>query len=170
LEHISRQIPPEAHTAMYVWHRYWSRKTWNVVGAYIENYCPPDGIVFDPFAGSGVVAIEAARRGRRAIVCHLNPVANLITETTLKPLDIIEFQRAFERIRTEVRERIEKLYSRSLTAKSSVRTLSGKITNLTAFDDEPNQTFRTACRLCCGHRRLARRADVINYDGHRVVE
>jgi 16S rRNA G966 N2-methylase RsmD len=110
LEHISRQIPPEAHTAMYVWHRYWSRKTWNVVGAYIENYCPSDGIVFDPFAGSGVVAIEAARRGRRAIVCDLNPVANLITETTLRPLDTLKFKRAFERIETEVRDRIEKLY------------------------------------------------------------
>src|SRR5690242_13168635 len=104
LEHISRQIPPQAHTPMYVWHRYWSRKTWNVVGSYIENYCPPDGIVFDPFAGSGVVAVEAARRGRRAIICDLNPAANLITEITLRPLDVTEFRRAFERIQTEVRD------------------------------------------------------------------
>lgn len=110
LEHINRQIPPVAHTAMYAWHRYWSRKTWNVVGAYVETYCPPDGIVLDPFAGSGVVAIEAARRNRRAIVCDLNPVANLITEITLRPLDTLEFKRAFERIQAEVRHRIEKLY------------------------------------------------------------
>src|SRR6266566_6524794 len=110
LEHINRQIPPEAHTAMYVWHKYWSRKTWNVVGTYVETYCPPGGIVLDPFAGSGVVAIEAARRNRRAIVCDLNPVANLITEVTVRPLDILEFKHAFERIQAEVRERIEKLY------------------------------------------------------------
>jgi DNA modification methylase len=60
-EHINRQIPPEPHTAMYVWHKYWSRKTWNVVGEHIRNYAKPGQIVFDPFAGSGVVAIEAAR-------------------------------------------------------------------------------------------------------------
>ena len=95
---------------MYVWHKYWSRKTWNVVGTYVETYCPPGGIVLDPFAGSGVVAIEAARRNRRAIVCDLNPVANLITEVTVRPLDILEFKHAFERIQAEVRERIEKLY------------------------------------------------------------
>jgi 16S rRNA G966 N2-methylase RsmD len=95
---------------MYVWHKYWSRKTWNVVGAYIETYCPAGGIVLDPFSGSGVVAIEAARHNRRAIVCDLNPVANLITEVTMRPLDNLEFRRAFERIQAEVRGRIEKLY------------------------------------------------------------
>src|SRR5712692_3847414 len=92
LQHLNRQIPPEAQTAMYVWHKYWSRKTWNVVGAYIRTYCPPDGIVLDPFAGSGFVAIEAARNSRRAIVCDLNPAANLITEVTLRPLDPLKFK------------------------------------------------------------------------------
>lgn len=95
---------------MYVWHKYWSRKTWNVVGEYIETYCPKDGIVLDPFAGSGVVAVEAARRGRRAIVSDLNPVASLITEITLRPLDLIEFQKAFERVKQDVKAKIEKLY------------------------------------------------------------
>ena len=46
-EHINRQIPPEPHTAMYVWHKYWSRKTWNVVGEHIQarlgrHRCNPD--------------------------------------------------------------------------------------------------------------------------------
>jgi 23S rRNA G2445 N2-methylase RlmL len=60
-EHINRQIAPEPHTAMYVWHKYWSRKTWNVVGEHIRAYTKPNQIIFDPFCGSGVVAIEAAR-------------------------------------------------------------------------------------------------------------
>src|ERR1700734_3707415 len=84
--HLNRQIPPEPHTAMYVWHKYWSRKTWNVVGDHIKNYADEGQIVFDPFAGSGVVAIEAARNKRRAIVCDLNPAASLITELTLRPV------------------------------------------------------------------------------------
>jgi len=61
-EHINRQIPPEPHTAMYVWHKYWSRKTWNVVGEHIQAYTKPHQVVFDPFSGSGVVAIAVQRR------------------------------------------------------------------------------------------------------------
>ena len=26
---------------MYVWHKYWSRKTWNVVGEHIQAYTKP---------------------------------------------------------------------------------------------------------------------------------
>jgi 16S rRNA G966 N2-methylase RsmD len=147
LEHINRQIPPEAHTAMYVWHKYWSRKTWNVVGTYIETYCPTGGIVLDPFAGSGVVAIEAARRNRRAIVCDLNPVANLITEVTLRPLDILEFRRAFERIQAEVRERIEKLYEIHCVK-------CKKLLVCNAFVREGDRLLEVRYPKCprCGHR------------------
>ncbi len=110
-EHINRQIPPDAHTAMYVWHKYWSRKTWNVVGEHIKNYTAPNEIVFDPFAGSGVVAIEAARNKRRAIVCDLNPTASLITELTLRPVNTLKLLEAFERVRAKVQKRVAELYT-----------------------------------------------------------
>ena len=95
---------------MYVWHKYWSRKTWNVVGEHIKNYAQPGEIVFDPFAGSGVVAIEAARNKRRAIVCDLNPTASLITELTLRPVNTLKLLEAFERVREKVQKRVEELY------------------------------------------------------------
>ena len=44
IEHLNRQIPPEAHTPMYNWHKFWSRKTWNVVAKFIEPYCPKGGV------------------------------------------------------------------------------------------------------------------------------
>jgi 16S rRNA G966 N2-methylase RsmD len=109
-EHINRQIPPEPHTAMYVWHKYWSRKTWNVVGEHIEAYTREHEVVFDPFAGSGVVAIEAARRKRRAIVCDLNPIASRITELTVRPLKTVKLHEAFQRVRDCVQKRINDLY------------------------------------------------------------
>ncbi len=108
--HLNRQIPPEPHTAMYVWHKYWSRKTWNVVGEFIKHYTVEGEIVFDPFAGSGVVAIEAVRNGRRAIVCDLNPVASMITDLTLRPVKLLALQQAFERVRERAQKRIEGLY------------------------------------------------------------
>lgn len=110
-DHINRQIPPEPHTAMYVWHKYWSRKTWNVVGEHIRAYTKPQQVVFDPFAGSGVVAVEAARNKRRAIVCDLNPIASHITELTLRPVNTLKLLEAFERVREKVQKRIEELYT-----------------------------------------------------------
>jgi hypothetical protein len=38
INHLNRQIPPEAHTPMYNWHKFWSRKTWNVVSEFIKAY------------------------------------------------------------------------------------------------------------------------------------
>jgi 16S rRNA G966 N2-methylase RsmD len=109
-EHINRQIPPEPHTSMYVWHKYWSRKTWNVVGEHIKAYTREHEVVFDPFAGSGVVGIEAARNKRRAIVCDLMPIASRITELTLRPVNTTKLLEAFERVRQGVQKRIEDLY------------------------------------------------------------
>ena len=108
--HINRQIPPEAHTAMYVWHKYWSRKTWNVVGEHITTYAAEREVVFDPFAGSGVVAIEAARSGRRAIVCDLNPAASQITELTLQRIQPEKLFAGLERVRAKVKKHVSDLY------------------------------------------------------------
>jgi 16S rRNA G966 N2-methylase RsmD len=109
-QHLNRQIPPLAHTAMYVWHKYWSRKTWNVVSEFIKTYTREGEIVFDPFAGSGVVAMEAVRNGRKAIVCDLNPIASEITELTLRPVDVGTIIRAFRRIEEQVKSKIDQLY------------------------------------------------------------
>lgn len=110
LNHLNRQIPPLAHTPMYLWHKYWSRKTWNVVGEFIKTYCPEGGIVFDPFAGSGVTAMEALKNNRRAIVCDLNPIATEIIRLTIKPVKELELHEAFVRVEKKVKKRIESLY------------------------------------------------------------
>jgi 16S rRNA G966 N2-methylase RsmD len=110
-EHINRQIPPEPHTAMYVWHKYWSRKTWNVVGEHIRAYSREQQVVFDPFSGSGVTAIEAARAKRRAIVCDLNPAAARITELTLRPVNTLKLLEAFERVRALAQKPVTDLYT-----------------------------------------------------------
>jgi adenine-specific DNA methylase len=105
IEDLDRQIPPLAHTPMYVWHKFWGRKTWNVVSEYIKTYYPKGGIVLDPFAGSGVVAIEALKAGRKAIVCDLLPIATEITRLTIKPVDVAQLRQAFERVAERVKNR-----------------------------------------------------------------
>jgi len=108
--HMNRQVPPLAHTSMYLWHKYWSRKTWNVVGEYIKTYCPEGGIVFDPFAGSGITAMEALKNGRRAIVCDLVPIATEIIRLTIKPVNELHVYEAFKRVEEKVKDKIENLY------------------------------------------------------------
>lgn len=40
----------------------------------IETYCPPDGVVFDPFMGMGTTAVAAIRTGRRWVGCEQDRV------------------------------------------------------------------------------------------------
>jgi len=118
---------------MYNWHKFWGRKTWNVVGEYVETYCPPGGIVMDPFSGSGVTALEALRVGRRVIAVDLNPVANEILRMTITPVDLPSLEEAFHRVESEVKEKINSLYAvechrcgERLPAECSVWTREGK--------------------------------------------
>lgn len=110
IDHLNRQIPPLPHTSMYVWHKYWSRKTWNVVGEFIKTYSKEGDIVLDPFAGSGITAMEALKNKRRVIVCDLNPIATEIIRLTIKPVSEISLHEAFKRVEEKVKGKIEKLY------------------------------------------------------------
>ncbi|HEY5534292.1 MAG TPA: DNA methyltransferase [Ignavibacteria bacterium] len=110
INHLERQIPPDAHTPMYNWHKYWSRKTWNVVAEFIKTYSPEGGLVFDPFAGSGVTALEALKSGRRVITCDLLPISTEIIRLTIKNVSLINLQKAFEVVEKKVRRKIESLY------------------------------------------------------------
>ncbi len=110
MDHIERQIPPEAHTSMYNFHKYWSRKTWNVVGEFIKNYTSENDIIFDPFGGSGVTAIEALKYKRKVIICDLAPSATEITRLTIKHIDLLKIDEAFNKIEKKISERINNLY------------------------------------------------------------
>ncbi|HEX9971676.1 MAG TPA: DNA methyltransferase, partial [bacterium] len=110
LEHLDRNIPPLAHSAMYVWHKFWSRKTWNVVAEYIKTYSKEGEIVFDPFSGSGITALEALKNGRRVIACDLNPIATNILLYTIKPISPTEILDMFQRIEKKVKHKINELY------------------------------------------------------------
>lgn len=109
-EHLNRQIPPLAHTPMYNWHKYWSRKTWNVVNRFIENYSKENEIVLDPFSGSGVTALESLKLGRRVIACDILPIATELLRITIKPVSLTKIHESFERIANKVKNKISDLY------------------------------------------------------------
>jgi 16S rRNA G966 N2-methylase RsmD len=95
---------------MYNWHKFWSRKTWNVVSEFVKTYCPTDGIVIDPFSGSGVTAIEALRNDRRAIAIDINPIATSILRSTVEFIPENLILEAFARIKAAISDEIGSLY------------------------------------------------------------
>lgn len=77
-----------------------------------EEFCPYDGIVLDPFCGTGTVLLEAALNGRTAWGADANPLAILISmvkttyiskESLLKDLSTILFgaERSHESIQAD---------------------------------------------------------------------
>jgi len=95
---------------MYVWHKLLVAEDLERGGRVYSLVHARAGGCFRSFPGSGVVAIEAVRHKRRAIVCDLNPAASRITELTLRPVNLLSLQQAFERVAERTCHRIEKLY------------------------------------------------------------
>ena len=76
----------------------WSVPTRSVKGAHFATFppaliepcilagCPVDGIVLDPFAGSGTTAEVSARNGRDSVMIELNPEYAMITHHRMSKL------------------------------------------------------------------------------------
>ncbi|MFH0798666.1 MAG: DNA methyltransferase [Pseudomonadota bacterium] len=111
IKHIQYAIPPEANTPMYVWHKFFGRKPWNIVSNYIEHYCPQNGIVIDPFAGSGVTVMEALKLGRKVIAIDINPVATAIIKATIEPIAIQRIITGFKAVENKVKTKILQHYT-----------------------------------------------------------
>ncbi len=107
---IDYPVIAEAHDAMHVQHKYWSRKPVNVVRAHIEASTAPGDVVLDPFCGSGTTASQALVLGRKVMASDLNPVATFITRNTIARFDVAELLAIFARIKEAIAGKIHDLY------------------------------------------------------------
>ena len=64
-----------------------TQKPLEIIERMVKASCPPDGIVFDPFMGSGTTAVAAKRCGRHYVGFELNPDYCRMIETRLAALD-----------------------------------------------------------------------------------
>lgn len=81
------------------------------IARYIEHFCPPEGLVFDGFCGSGMTGVAARMTGRRAILVDLSPAATAIAATYCSPVDLAEARRACGQVVTRLREACGWLYA-----------------------------------------------------------
>jgi len=109
VEPIRRAFPAEKAKAWhYKIHPYYTKQPSNVVGEYIRHFCPEDGLVVDPFCGSGVTAIEALTNRRRTVCLDLDPLAVFITRMTcLAPVDLNQFWEAYRQVEREMESVVE---------------------------------------------------------------
>ena len=63
------------------WYPYLEGYSPQFVETVLATYAPDAGSVLDPFAGTGTTAFVAARQGRRAYYCEVNPVLQFIIAT-----------------------------------------------------------------------------------------
>lgn len=111
VSHINYAIVPQPHPAEYLVHKYWARKPHNVVAEYIARYSAPGDIIFDPFVGSGVTALEALRLRRKVVAVDIDPTAIFITRNTCKPVSLLRLDAALNQLAQRVEHKIRGLYA-----------------------------------------------------------
>lgn len=103
-------INAETHTPEYLMHKYWARKPHNVISKCIDTLVPNQGVVLDPFCGSGVTMREGALLGHQCYGFDVNPVAFLISSILTSPPDLSTFVEDFQMVYGNVYKQFGYLY------------------------------------------------------------
>lgn len=129
-------------------HRYWARKPHNVVSRYIEYYTNSGDTVLDPFMGSGVTVIEAARLNRNAIGVDLNPIACFIARMTLTPLTTSSLEEALSLLSNLVEEQINHFYGALCLECGEVAVATHFVWKSQPYGKEKMLEVHTRCPHC----------------------
>jgi DNA modification methylase len=82
-----------ADEPLHEWYPYLEAYSSQFVARVIEEFAPDAKSILDPFGGLGTTPITAARMGRHAYYCELNPVLQFIADVKLATLAIPEKSR-----------------------------------------------------------------------------
>jgi len=112
----------ETYKGIYGMHKYWGKKPFNVISAFIDKYSLEGDIVLDSFCGSGVTVAEALKLKRRAIGIDLNPIAIKLTMASVIRVDIEQAVKEFKAIKQELQSIINSLYEMECIECGSIAT------------------------------------------------
>lgn len=91
-------LQPSKNNPMYNSHMYWSQKAFNICDTLIDLLSNRGDIVFDPFLGSGVTALEAVKTdlSRCAVGCDINDMPLFISKLLLSVNSIPNIKKELE--------------------------------------------------------------------------
>jgi 16S rRNA G966 N2-methylase RsmD len=108
------QTQAKRSDALYGTHAYHTKVPPGVAASYIATHCLPDGLVVDPFCGSGMTGVGALLAGRRAHLSDLSPAAVHIARNYCMPCSLHQFDAAVTRIIDEIGQELRSLYRPTL--------------------------------------------------------
>lgn len=169
ISHINYALVEDTRPPMYTAMKYWGKKPHNIWSEFIEHYCPENGVVLDPFAGSGVAAFEAIKLGRRAIAFDLNPFTTFLIEVMTSNFDEQAFVQAYDKIYSRIenddvyKEHYTKRYEGNIGVIYNYRWTANVLTQLAIEIPQPSnkKAKRYLVDVDSEDKEKARRMDTI---------
>ena len=150
---IIRVIAAETHTPEYLLHKYWARKPHNILSSFISELVPENGVVVDPFCGSGVTIHEAQKLNRKAYGFDINPIAVLITKVLIDPPQPTVFVETISRILDDIEPEITASFSSNgRIIKYCIHAIIAKCSSCGRTQKQSEAVLKGKCLFCnnCG--------------------
>ena len=143
-KHLNYALVEDSRPPMYKAMKYWGKKPHNIWQEFIECYCPENGVVLDPFVGSGVAAFESVVSNRRAIAFDINPMSSFFVEVSTSSFESEQFSLSANEIIDEIRN--DPIYQQHYTKTNSDKMYliynyiwkDGAVWKINAKDEEDN--------------------------------
>ena len=116
-KHLNYALVEDSRPPMYKAMKYWGKKPHNIWQEFIECYCPENGVVLDPFVGSGVAAFESVVSNRRVIAFDINPMSSFFVEVSTARFESEQFTLSANEIIDEIRN--DPIYQQHYTKTNS---------------------------------------------------
>lgn len=84
---FSGKTTSDTSSLTHSYHRYPAKFIPQLVDKLIDEYTVEGDLVVDPFGGCGTTLVESKLRGRRGVAFDINPIAKLITQTKITPIE-----------------------------------------------------------------------------------
>ena len=96
---------------IYSMHRYWTKQPIDIIKHFINYFSPPDGIVLDPFCGTGTTGTASLFAGRKVILSDLSPIATFIAKNYTEFTDVPSVHSAIADLETKLSPVLKKFYT-----------------------------------------------------------
>ena len=109
---VAQASNPTGYKGLHAFHKYWGKKPLEPLAYIIENLCPPDGIVVDPFLGGGLLTRICRVANRRFIGIDINPVSTELGKLFHDLPNSDDYSEAIRLLSTDVKSSINSTYKR----------------------------------------------------------